>query len=103
MHIDIAVALLNQKIIVDWDEHIPANVLVSEIEQKLLNDGMFVVLRQDRKRFDEQDNLREFEISLYAHQNIESKKCIKTSCFFLRGSVSSITDIFLVKKHIVKG
>ena len=34
MHIDIAVALLNQKIIVDWDEHIPANVLVSEIEQK---------------------------------------------------------------------
>lgn len=103
MHIDIAVALLNQKIIVDWDEHIPANVLVSEIEQKLRNDGMFVVLRQDRKRFDEQDNLREFEISLYAHQNIESKKMYKKLRAFLRGSVSSITDIFLVKKHIVKG
>ena len=50
MYINIAVALLNQKIIVDWDEHIPANVLVSEIEQKLRNDGMFVVLRQDCKR-----------------------------------------------------
>ena len=88
MHIDIAVALLNQKIIVDWDEHIPANVLVSEIEQKLRNDGMFVVLRQDRKKFDEQDNLREFEISLYAHQNIESKKMYKKlRAFFERQCV----------------
>lgn len=74
--------IIKSKIIVDWDEHIPANVLVSEIEQKLRNDGMFVVLRQDCKRFDEQDNLREFEISLYAHQNIESKKCIKNFVLF---------------------
>lgn len=88
MYINIAVALLNQKIIVDWDEHIPANVLVSEIEQKLRNDGMFVVLRQDRKKFDEQDNLREFEISLYAHQNIESKKMYKKlRAFFERQCV----------------
>ena len=49
---------------------------------------MFVVLRQDCKRFDEQDNLREFEISLYAHQNIESKKMYKKlRAFFERQCV----------------
>ena len=49
---------------------------------------MFVVLRQDRKKFDEQDNLREFEISLYAHQNIESKKMYKKlRAFFERQCV----------------